>query len=121
MKKFTINQWLTVLLPAIIMIVVTAFCTHQMDGDQNLTWKNIFIVFIFLIFPIIYAIQGILAVINKVNVLLAFMVSTLGYIFLMFTFLNFSAVGYIFIYLLSGFIGYYIMKVFIWGFNFKRK
>jgi hypothetical protein len=110
MKKKNLLIKLTTYLPAIIMIIL-AFLSFSNILDETFR-KGLIINSLILYYPSLFFLQGIVTAFINANVYVNVGLSLLVYIFILLVWLNSSALIYIVIYLISFFLGYWVIKMF---------
>ncbi len=111
MKRQVINVS-TVLFPSVFMVLISVLSFTNILPLSNIDLKGLFVISLVLLFPVLFLIQGILCALNGTNVWLSFVMSVITFIVLLMIYLNSSAMIYILIYLISGLIGYGMVKLF---------
>ncbi|MDE5413524.1 hypothetical protein [Alkalihalobacterium chitinilyticum] len=106
--KFKPGAIITTFLPSVIMIVLSVLSFSAVHAN----FKGLFILSLILIFPILYALQGVACAFGKSSLLVSLLVTTLTFVLILIIYLNSSALIYILIYNISGFISYGIVKFF---------
>lgn len=108
MKEFKIRKIniVTIIFPAIIMILIAVLSFSNMRNNFHLDWKGILIISMILGFPLLFFIQGIMSSISKTNIVLSLGISLVTFLMILIIFLNDSALLYALIYLIAGVIGY---------------
>ncbi len=104
---------ITILFPALFMTIITMILFSNMFSFSEINIKEISIVSLILLFPLLFLIQGILSAVNNINILFTLGVSILNFIILMIVYLNDSAFIYILIYLAFGIVGYIITNIIV--------
>lgn len=93
--------------PLILMFIINGFNLLDIDG---IGLKGIILFSLIVIYPLSFLIQGILCGLNNIKVLLALVISSLGFLGVTFIFLNSSALGYLIFYLIIELIGYFVVR-----------
>ncbi|WP_078427937.1 hypothetical protein [Alkalihalobacterium alkalinitrilicum] len=101
------TQMIVTYFPAIIIFLISlvSFTTTH----PNL--KGLFIISLLVIFPLLYFIQRIVCSVFKVNFLYSLFISTMAFLIVLLVFLNSSAIIYIFMYIVTGILGYGLVKL----------
>ncbi|EPY2278566.1 hypothetical protein ACXAT3_003939 [Clostridium sporogenes] len=105
-----IRKMVTVIFPTLFMTIITIVSFQNMLDFNGIDFKGIFIIALIILFSVLFLIQGILCAINDTNIFLAFGISILDFIVLIFIYMNESALIYNLIYLIFAIIGYLIAK-----------
>ena len=98
------------------LLTIVSFSNMDIYNTVGIDFKGIFIISLFLLFPLLFLIQGSLCAVNNtnmINIVFSFGMSILNYILLMQIYLNDSAFVYILIYSALWILGYtitYIVK-----------
>ncbi|RXI49352.1 hypothetical protein DP130_04680 [Clostridium tetani] len=96
----------------VISITTIVLPTYIIFKYGNETFKGLIILFLFLAYPAISFVLGILNAILKVNIYLALIIFIFNFIFVVMYFLNSSALIYIPFYIIFYMLGNIIIKVF---------
>ncbi|MBU8878673.1 hypothetical protein BGM26_06675 [Bacillus sp. FJAT-29790] len=110
MKRFGLSNFLNIIFPAIVIIII-GYVSFTDVFIQQTDHKYFFITLI-IIYPALFLLQGVITAILKSNILISLGISSLGYFITIFIWANSSAIGYIFVYLLFGFLGYGVVRLF---------
>ncbi|WP_216828532.1 hypothetical protein [Alkalihalobacterium elongatum] len=95
-------------LPSILIILLSVLSFSEVTANI----KGLFILSLLLIFPILFVLQGVACALGKGSLVVSLLFSTITFIVILIIYLNSSALIYIFIYIVSGLIGYGIIKLF---------
>ena len=92
---------ITTFLPAFVMLSIALLTfTNIIDS------KDLFVIGLLLIFPILYLAQGMACGSGKGNIYISLLVSTITFIIITMLFLNATAHMYLFLYLIVGLFGF---------------
>ncbi|GFZ30426.1 hypothetical protein CSC2_09520 [Clostridium zeae] len=100
-----IKNAIVILFPSIIMLLIIVFYFSN-DRIREYDKMGLLILSLLFIFPILFAIQGVILGKKKINVFLALGISTAVFAILSLIWLNSSALFYCVIYLPLGMLGY---------------
>lgn len=70
MKKINIAKASIYLFPSIFMLLITIL-SFMNFREFNVDWKGIFLISLFILFPIVFLLQGIFIAKNKMNIFLS--------------------------------------------------
>ncbi|MGE8203013.1 hypothetical protein ACQKP0_00390 [Heyndrickxia sp. NPDC080065] len=98
------NKIALYILPAIIILIVGYVSFTDVLFQQ--TDHKYFFISLLIIYPAIFLIHGVITAILKGNIYISLGISTLGFLITILIWANSSAIGYILVYLLLGFLGY---------------
>ncbi|NYF25497.1 hypothetical protein [Sporosarcina sp. JAI121] len=110
MKRLGLYNFLNLIVPSIIIMIIGYVSFTDMFFQQ--TDHKYFLISLLIIYPALFLIQGVLTAICKSNIFISLGVSVLGFLVTIFTWANSSAIGYVFVYLLVGLVGYGIVRLF---------
>ena len=110
MKGFGLYSSLNVILPATALIILGYISFTHVFIQQ--TDHKYFLMSLIILYPAIFLIQGVLTAVLKSNIFIALGVSILGFVVTILIWANSSAIGYIVVYLLFGFFGYGVVRLF---------
>jgi len=96
-----------ILIPVITMFVL-AYTSFAIEDDLLAT--GLILNSLMIYFPVIFLVQGIVCALLRANVFMSLGISTLAFIVVLIVWLNSSAIIYIFVYLVIGFIGYVVTR-----------
>ncbi|WP_050615036.1 hypothetical protein [Bacillus testis] len=113
MKKLTPKSSMIMFFPAIIMIILTVLADLMIKNDGGSQWEGFYNVCLLVIFPLIFAVQGIFSCLSKVKLMPAVLVSLAVYAVLALIFLGPGALLYLLFYLVAALVGY--MMFFLMG------
>lgn len=107
MKNKNVLVSIHILIPVIIMFVL-AYSSFAIEDDLLAT--GLILNSLIIYFPVIFLIQGIVCALLRSNVFMSLGISALAFIVVLIIWLNSSAIIYIFVYLVIGFIGYGVTR-----------
>jgi|GEM_PF-5218496 len=110
MKKGSMLATITTYLPAFLMVILALLSFSNLFDDMFR--KGLLINSLILYYPSLLFLQGIVTAMIKGNPFLNAGSSLLAFMFILFIWLNSSALIYILIYLISFLLGYWIIKMF---------
>ncbi|TCZ80112.1 hypothetical protein E0485_04455 [Paenibacillus albiflavus] len=99
-----ISKMITILLPALVMVVYLLIFNYDLLGISGLNRKG----WLLTILPAAFLIQGIASVITKTNIFVTLIVSCLAYFGLLYLSLETSDISYLILYLIVYAVGYVI-------------
>ncbi|WP_083402501.1 hypothetical protein [Bacillus sp. MUM 116] len=101
---------LNMFFPAIAILII-GFVTFSNTFIQQTDHKYFFVSLI-IIYPLLFLLQGVGTALLKTNIFLSLVVSALGFLVTVFLWANSSALGYVIVYLIIGFLGYGLGRFF---------
>lgn len=116
-----IKNIITVIFPTLFMTLITVVSFKNMLNFNGIDFKGIFISSLIFLFPLLFFIQGLTCAITRTNIFLAFGISILDFIILMFVYMNDSAFIYNIIYIVFGISGHLLTKFCLKNSSFKNK
>lgn len=102
-----------ILFPIFIMLMVNIILSSKILNLSIMSIKEIITISVFLIFPLLFFLQGIVSVLSYVNIFLSLVISLIGFSIFMFINITDSLFIYIIIYSLFYMIGFFITKLFM--------
>ncbi|MFS0781899.1 hypothetical protein [Bacillus sp. 1P06AnD] len=112
MKKSTAKNSFILIMPAIVMIVLTLLSDYMITHG-NSSWEGFYNFSLLVIFPLAFAVQGILTCITKTGFLMGTGLSLIVYAILSLIFLGPGALLYLAFYVIASIFGY--MMFFLMG------
>ncbi|MGL4772748.1 MAG: hypothetical protein ACRC2K_04195 [Clostridium sp.] len=106
------KNFVCILFPSLIMGIVSFIAFSNIFDVRDVDLKGLFIFNLIVIFPLLYLLQGVVAFLTKTNPFVAFSTSTVGYLIIMFIYMNSSAIGYILFFGLFYSFGYFVSRFF---------
>jgi len=102
-----ISKLITIMLPALVMVVFLLVFNYDLLGISGLNRKG----WLLTILPAAFLIQGIASAITKTNIIVTLIVSCLAYFGLLYLSLETSDISYLLLYLFVYAVGYVITKL----------
>jgi hypothetical protein len=110
MRRFGLSNFFNIIFPAIALMIIGYISFTDVLIQQ--TDHKYFFISLLVFYPAIFFIQGVITAVLKGNVFISLGVSILGFVVTILLWANSSAIGYIFVYLLVGFLGYGVIRLF---------